>query len=99
MNREIIIDKIFPNICRNDCLKYYTYDNSLKDIKLDDFWERIEEIIKRYTCELEAKVYTYEKVIANSNFKSILSKDKQTLEKRVKELEKEIIELKGEDNE
>ena len=33
------------------------------------------------------KVYTYEKIIANSNFKAILSKDKQALENRIKELE------------
>lgn len=34
---------------------------------------------KRKIAELEAKVYTYEKIIANSNFAPIISKEKGEL--------------------
>lgn len=89
MNREVISDLfVFSNsgsgsyLLRSD--KNYI-DNLIDKILIE---------IKLYTAELEAKVYTYEKIIANSNFKSVLSKDKQALEKRVKELEK-LQELEG----
>lgn len=61
------------------------------EIGSDNFNMAVEQLLIYYKlekAELEAKVYTYEKIIANSNFKSVLSKDKQALEKRVKELEK-----------
>ena len=61
------------------------------EIGSDKFNMAVEQLLINYKlekAELEAKVYTYEKIIANSNFKSVLSKDKQALEKRVKELEK-----------
>lgn len=67
------------------------------EIGSDKFNMAVEQLLINYKlekAELEAKVYTYEKIIANSNFKSVLSKDKQALEKRIKELEK-IQELEG----
>ena len=93
MNKENI-----TNIFNNHGKKIYTYDqNKHIEIGSDGFNMAVEQLLINYKlekAELEAKVYTYEKIIANSNFKSILSKDKQALEKRVKELEK-MQELEG----
>lgn len=93
MNEENITN-IFNN---------YGYQESICDknkrieIGSDKFNMAVEQLLincKLEKAELEAKVYTYEKIIANSNFKSVLSKDKQALEKRIKELEK-MQELEG----
>lgn len=50
-------------------------------------------------AELEAKVYTYENIIANSNFKAINNKSIESLNKKIKELEEELEILKGDSNE
>ena len=72
---------------------YNCNQNKHIEIGTDNFNMAVEQLLinfKLEKAELEAKVYTYEKIIANSNFKSVLSKDKQTLEKRIKELEKTL---------
>lgn len=93
MNKENITE-IFNNYGK----KLYSYDDHKHiEIGSDNFNMAVEKLLINYKlekAELEAKVYTYEKIIANSNFKSVLSKDKQALEKRVKELEK-LQELEG----
>lgn len=87
MNKENITS-IFNNYGR----KVFKSDEYKRiEIGSNEFDMAIEQILINYKlekAELEAKVYTYEKIIANSNFKSVLSKDKQALEKRIKELEK-----------
>lgn len=86
------------NIFNNYGKKIYSCNqNKHIEIGSDEFNMAVEQLLINYKlekAELEAKVYTYEKIIANSNFKSVLSKDKQALEKRVKELEK-LQELEG----
>lgn len=66
-------------------------DYSIYSINLYDLNKIIDEINKdilketeRDIAELEAKVYTYETIIANSNFKPILKEPKLTI-KRGKE--------------
>ena len=54
-------DKVF-----NEVMSWYKTQNISNEI--------IE--YKRKIAELEAKVYTYEKIIANSNFAPIISKEK-----------------------
>ena len=87
MNKENITE-IFNNYGG----KIYSYDKTKHiEIGSDGFDMAVEKLLTIYKlekAELEAKVYNYEKIIANSNFKTVLSKDKQALEKRVKELEK-----------
>jgi hypothetical protein len=81
MNSEYI-KSLFPK------QKLYYEDNMFKhQVNLDEI---IDKIIAKHNIivgELEGKIYAYEQIIANSNFKAILSKDKQALEKRIKELE------------
>lgn len=93
MNKENITE-IFNKYGK----KIYSYNqNKHIEIGSDEFNMAVEQLLINYKlekAELEAKVYTYEKIIANSNFKTVLSKDKQALEKRVKELEK-LQELEG----
>ena len=51
----------------------------LKKIYYEDIETVVDKIIILYklkNAELEAKVYTYEKIIANSNFKPILKEKK-----------------------
>lgn len=55
-------DKVF-----NEIMSWYKEQNISNEI--------IE--CKRKIAELEAKVYTYEKIIANSNFAPIISKEKE----------------------
>ena len=57
-------DKVF-----NEVMSWYKNQNISNEI--------IE--CKRKIAELEAKVYTYEKIIANSNFAPIISKEKGEL--------------------
>ena len=52
--------------------------NALEKCKEQDNSSETVEIIKKL-AELEAKVYTYEKIIANSNFAPIISKEKGEL--------------------
>lgn len=77
-------------------LTYYSSESKYKfDVIHRSELNRVEEIIRKYLLdshdhklgELEAKIYTYEKVIANSNFSPILDKkDKWTeLKYRLKE--------------
>lgn len=93
MNKEEIL-KLFP-WDMHDGISYSKRDkNSIGEV--------VEKIItkhKLYTSELEAKVYAYEKIIANSNFKAINDKSVESLKKKIKELEEEIQILKGDTNE
>ena len=93
MNKEEILNLFTWD--RNDELSYSKRNkNSIGEV--------VENIIikhKLYTSELEAKVYTYEKIIANSNFKAINNKSVESLKKKIKELEEEIQILKGDSNE
>lgn len=77
-------------------LTYYSSEAKYKfDVIHKPELTRVEEVIRKYLlelhdhklAELEAKVYTYEKIIANSNFSPILDKkDKWTeLKYRLKE--------------
>lgn len=70
MNKEDLMGMfqkdVYPN---SECIKHY---------RIEEFEDIIEKIVikhKLLISELEAKVYTYEKIIANSNFAPIL-KDK-----------------------
>ena len=65
---------------------------------IDDVIDKIIIEIKLYTAELEAKVYTYEKIIENSNFKAVLNQTKESMQKKISELEGELEILKGEEN-
>ena len=52
----------------------YPYSNCIKQYKIKDFEDIIDKIVIKHKLELlelEAKVYTYEKIIANSNFAPI----------------------------
>ena len=93
MNKEEIIN-LFPWDEYNEISRGKRDKESIKEV--------VEKIIikhKLYTSELEGKVYTYEKIIANSNFKAINDKSVESLKKKIKELEEEIQVLKGDSNE
>ena len=91
MNREVIEQFFeFSNSGRGAYLI-----NSDKQ-HIDETIDKILIEIRLYTAELEAKVYTYEKIIENSNFKAVLNKPKETMQKKIGELEKELEILKGE---
>ena len=52
----------------------FPYENFIKHYKIVEFENIIKRIVTEHKialAELEAKVYTYEKVIANSNFAPI----------------------------
>ena len=52
----------YKNLVSNEIIKWSKeYDNSLETVE-----------INKKIAELEAKVYTYEKIIANSNFAPIM---------------------------
>lgn len=53
----------------------YLNKTSYKDI--ETVVDKIIILYKLINAELEAKVYTYEKIIANSNFKPILKEKKE----------------------
>lgn len=60
---------VYPS---SDCIKQY---------RIRDFEVIIDKIIIKHKLELselEAKVYTYEKIIANSNFAPILKENKKS---------------------
>lgn len=90
MNKEVI-ECLFK--FNNSGRGAYLIDSDKKHI--DDVIDKILIEIKLYTAELEAKVYTYEKIIENSNFKAVLNKSKETMQKKIGELEKELEILKG----
>lgn len=73
MNKEDLMKMfqkdVYPS---SDCIKQY---------RIKDFEDIIEKIVikhKLLISELEAKVYTYEKIIANSNFAPILKENKKS---------------------
>ena len=87
MNKEDIL-KIFPSR-----RLFYKNDNqplTKVEVNLEDIVDKILWLNNVETGELKGKIYAYETIISNSNFKSILSKDKQSYEKRINELEKQI---------
>ena len=52
-------------------------------LKESNFYMAVDRALTKYrmaVAELEAKIYAYEKIIANSNFKAVLSKDKSKKE-------------------
>lgn len=52
----------------------YPYQNYIKQYEIAEFENIITKIVIKHKleiAELEAKVYTYEKIIANSNFRTI----------------------------
>lgn len=81
MNNETI-----KKIIKSKCTKNGTYTSNyyLYDTTIDEIIKELQTEIKLYTANLEAKVYAYEKIIANSNFSVILKENKKT-----KELKKE----------
>lgn len=81
MNSEYI-KSLFP---KQDM--YYEDSRFRTQVKLDEIINKIIAKHNMIVGEMEGKIYAYEQIIANSNFKAILSKDKQVLEKRIKELE------------
>lgn len=94
MNKEEILKLFqFVNCGSGNCLRYSNYDY------ISGIVDNIVILHKLKNAELEAKVYTYEKIISNSNFKSVLTKDKESMQKKIKELEQEVEILKGENNE
>ena len=92
MNREVI-ESLFK--FENSGRGAYLIDSDKKHI--DEVISKILVEIRLYTAELEAKVYTYEKIIENSNFKAIMNKSKETMQKKISELEKELEILKDSD--
>ena len=51
------------------------YEHKIYNSSFEDIAKEISIEIKLMTAELQAKVYTYEKIIANSNFKPILQEE------------------------
>ena len=64
-------DKVFDEI------KSWSKAQDITQEIINKEYEIIE--VKKKIAELEAKVYTYEKIIANSNFAPIMSNDKEKL--------------------
>ena len=64
-NREKVFDEI----------KSWSKAQDINQEIINKEYEIIE--VKKRIAELEAKVYTYEKIIANSNFAPIISKEKE----------------------
>ena len=80
MNKEELMSMfkrdIYPS---DDCIKHYG---------IKEFEDIIEKIVikhKLLISELEAKVYTYETIIANSNFAPLLKENKFDKLKKLKE--------------
>lgn len=73
MNKEDLMEMFEKDTYSgSDCIKKY---------RIEAFEDIIEKIVikhKLLISELEAKVYTYEKIIANSNFAPILKENKNT---------------------
>lgn len=91
MNKEEILKlfKIHHNID-----EYYEYKQTATE--LEEIIEKILTKHKLVLAELEAKVYAYENIITNSNFKAVNNKSIDILNKKIKELENELEILKGE---
>lgn len=63
----------------------YPYDQYIKHYKIVEFKDIIRTINIKYKlelAELKAKVYTYEKIIANSNFATILVESKRNIKNK-----------------
>jgi hypothetical protein len=71
MNKEEIMNLF--EFYNDGCVTYLNH-TSYKDI--ETVVDKIIILYKLKNAELEAKVYTYEKIIANSNFKPILKEKK-----------------------
>lgn len=66
MNEEALLE-LFNEYAKNNCYSEQIYKNQFKGI--------IDKILIMYNKEmasLEAKIYTYEKIIASSNFLPVL---------------------------
>ena len=73
MNKEEILNLFdFYNNGSGAHLNHTDYDSISRVV------DNIIILYKLKNAELEAKVYTYEKIIANSNFKPILKENKST---------------------
>lgn len=58
----------------------YPYSDYIKHYRITEFEDIINKIVIKHKLEiseLEAKVYTYEKIISNSNFAPILKENKK----------------------
>lgn len=94
MNKEEILGLFqFTSYGNGTYLRNNDYDTINKIV------DNIIILYKLKSAELEAKVYTYEKIISNSNFKAVNNKSIESLNKRIKELEQELEILKGGNNE
>ena len=61
----------------------YPNSNCIRRYHIKEFENIIRDIVTKHKLEiakLEAKVYAYEKIIANSNFSAILKENKETKE-------------------
>lgn len=94
MNKEEILELFKKHY---DGREYYEY--RLRAYDLEGIIETILTKHKLELAESEAKVYTYENIIANSNFKAVNNKSIDSLNKKIKELENELEILKGDSNE
>lgn len=97
MNKETFIENLKRK--KYDMYNYWERcENNLKN-EIDMLISYYQKELAIENAELEAKVYTYENIIANSNFKSVLTKDKASMQKKIEELEQELEILKGDSNE
>lgn len=73
MNKEDLMEMFQKDV--------YPSSDHIKHYRIKEFEDIIEKIIIKHNLlisELKAKVYTYEKIIANSNFAPILKENKNT---------------------
>lgn len=75
MNKEEIMECFDFYIDRNNGARKEILNSSYKYI--DEVVDKILVLFLKEKAELEAKVYTYEKIIANSNFAPILKESKK----------------------
>lgn len=81
------INELLDNLFNKTITKTYSSSSDSYEVKIIEEEGRaiVEQIIRQYLNEnreerigvLEAKVYAYEKMIANSNFAPILENDKE----------------------
>lgn len=70
------LESLFPGISDSKRINYVDLSAHTQYVGLDELIEKILTRHRLYVAELEAKVYTYEKIIANSNFAPILKESK-----------------------
>ena len=75
MNRNFI-ESLFPKMGVIKEIEYTDININTQRINLDILIEKILTRHSLYVAELQAKVYAYEKIIANSNFAPILKENK-----------------------